>query len=81
MTKKIEQPNPVPENPYFTMGSWNGFPQWKCKQCPWDTLDGEGALMEHYAERHGPPPEPPKPVIIPIYDRWGNQVLQPVGDE
>jgi hypothetical protein len=73
MTKK-PQSDPAPENPYFTMGRWNGLPQWKCTQCPWDTLDGEATLMEHYAERHAPPPEPAKPTIIQTFDRWGNEV-------
>lgn len=74
MAKKTTQPNPVPENPYFTVGSWNGLPQWKCKLCPWDTLKGETAVMEHVAEKHSPLPKPPKSIIIPTYDRWGNEV-------
>lgn len=57
----------------FTLGEWNGLTQYKCKFCPFDTLH-EDVALEHYAARHAPPP-PPKPVsLIPVFDRWGNEV-------
>jgi hypothetical protein len=32
--------------------AWNGLPLLRCRQCAWDTLDGEAAMLEHLA-RHG----------------------------
>lgn len=44
----------------FTNGTWAGRPQWRCAFCPWDTLESEAAMLEHYETVHKPP-EPPKP--------------------
>jgi hypothetical protein len=59
-----------PDKPY-TMGEWNGKPQWKCKLCPWDTLEGEAAMLEHLATRHKPPA--PR-VSILVADKHGNPI-------
>lgn len=61
------------ETPLFTTGTWNGLSRWACTQCPWDTLDGEDAMLEHVAEAHTPAPAPVSR-IIPVYDRYGNLV-------
>lgn len=45
---------PEPENQLFTVGAWHALPQWRCNLCPWDTLDGEAAMLAHLAERHAP---------------------------
>lgn len=68
------------EDPIFTMGSWKGLPQWRCVLCPWDTLDGEAAMLAHYQANHAPPPPPPAPVLIQAYDRFGNPIGPFVGD-
>ncbi len=62
------------ENPYFTLGSWKGMPQWKCRFCPWDTLEGEGALMEHVVTVHGAGEPERRPGGILVADRYGNAV-------
>jgi hypothetical protein len=60
-----------PDDNLYTMGSWNGKPQWKCSLCPWDTLEGEAAMLEHLATRH----KPPAPRIsILVADIRGNPV-------
>lgn len=55
----------------YTVGEWNGLPQWQCRHCAWDTLDGVQAVMQHYVDRHVEA-VPPKPVVVQLYDRWGN---------
>jgi hypothetical protein len=74
----VEIPDPAPApapNPHFTLGRWQTFTQWKCAYCPYDTLQGEAVIMEHYQERHAPPPEPaPAPRLIQVADRSGNPV-------
>ena len=69
---------PEGENPFFMLGKWGEFTQWRCRFCPWDTLDGEAAMLEHYESVHKPP-IPAKPPIsaatsILIADRFGNPV-------
>lgn len=57
----------------YVMGQWHGMPQWKCRMCAFDTLDGEEAILAHIVARHVTV-EAPKPRLIPVYDRWGNLV-------
>lgn len=38
----------------YTVGWWKGFRQWKCKQCPWDTVKNEADMLEHIAAVHTP---------------------------
>ncbi len=82
MSVKANKPNPLQgaSSPHYSLGSWQGMPQWKCNYCPWDTLDGEGEMLAHVAERHLPAPPLPQPGIIPVYDRYGNLVA-PSGGE
>jgi len=71
-------PEPAVESPYFTLGKWQGFVQWKCPFCPWDTLEGEQVALEHYNERHAAqtaPPENPNPTgAILIANRFGDEL-------
>lgn len=55
------------EKPY-TVGWWKGLRQWRCKQCPWDTLESEAAMLEHIAVRHAPP----KPRVF-VADKSGRE--------
>lgn len=57
----------------YAMGEWNGKPQWRCKLCPWDTLEGEAAMLDHMATRHKPPA--PR-VSILVADARGNPVAR-----
>jgi hypothetical protein len=58
-----KSPPPAEEKPY-TVGSWRGLTQYQCKLCPWDTLEGEEAMLEHLRTAHAPPPEPKSPILI-----------------
>jgi hypothetical protein len=66
-----EEKAPAEEKPY-TVDQWGGFTQWQCKLCPWDTLEGEAAMLEHLASAHAPPPKPKSPILIA--DKSGRQV-------
>ena len=57
----------------FHLLSWNNMPMWRCSVCPFDTLDGEDVIVEHYVREHVPAVPPPV-VIIPVYDRFGNRI-------
>jgi hypothetical protein len=62
-----DKPEPSPVEPsrspmdalaeLYEEGSWKGLPQWKCRLCLWDTLEGEAAVRAHVTRRHviGPP--------------------------
>lgn len=60
--------------PLWTMGRWGDIPQWRCALCPFDTLDGEEAILAHYLAEHAPPAPVVAPPIIQVYDRYGNPV-------
>lgn len=53
-------------------GEWSFYPIWRCVLCPFDTLEGEEAMLEHWHSAHEHPTETPAPSTIPIYDRRGN---------
>ena len=59
----------------YSVGTWKGLPRWQCGLCPWDTLEGLAAMMEHIRERH----TAPAPRIVrrpsPILDRFGNPIM------
>ena len=40
------------ENEHFTEMTWQSFPMWQCKHCPFDTLGGLAAMVEHLYKRH-----------------------------
>ncbi len=63
----------VSENGIYSIGQWNGLPQWRCIRCAWDTLESEDAMLRHYQDRHMTIVQP-APKTLPVYDRWGNQV-------
>jgi len=73
MAKKKIEPQISDESP-FTKGKWQNFDQWRCRLCPFDTLEGEDEFWLHYAQKHGPQPEPAP--IIQIYDRSGRPVTK-----
>ena len=54
----------------WTMSTWSGLPQWRCSLCPWDTLEGEDAMIEHIEGNHGGVPPPPP--LVQAYDARGN---------
>lgn len=58
----------------WTMGQWSEFSQWSCVFCPFDTLDGEEAILAHYLAEHAPPAPVVAPPMIQVYDRYGNPV-------
>lgn len=70
-TPMEDRVEPEPWLPY-RLGQWGGLTQWACRLCPWDTLEGEAAMMEHLAARHAPPAPPP--ALIQVYDAGGRPV-------
>ena len=68
----------------YTIGSWKGIVQYRCTKCPFDTVDGEAAMVEHIRTAHAPPPEP-RMVELPLVDRYGNpmqvEVPEPAAGE
>lgn len=59
-------------------GRWNDMPQWKCRACPWDTLAGEEAFMDHWKHVHAPANTAARREqgrTLPILDRFGNPVV------
>ncbi len=70
----LEQVPVASEPAHWTESIWGVHAQWACAYCPFDTLDGEEAMAEHYRSQHAPPPPPaPAPVVL-IADRYGNRV-------
>lgn len=64
-------PTPVPAEALpWTVSSWHGLPQWRCAQCPWDTLEGEEAMIAHIKAHHGPAIQAQP--IVQAYDARGN---------
>jgi hypothetical protein len=65
------QPPPAEPGPEagYTIGSWKGHKQWRCNLCPFDTLDGERAMLEHIAAKHAPPPP-----VVQAYDARGHPI-------
>lgn len=57
----------------YTVGEWKGLPRWQCNLCPFDTLAGEEAILEHIYKVHMPPQQPERPQILKA-DRFGNPV-------
>ena len=52
----------------YEVGTWAGFPQWKCLLCAFDTLDEDAMIAHAEAHRDGtwnqtPPPEPNPPPL------------------
>lgn len=57
----------------FDLGQWGGHPQWRCRLCPFDTLDGEEEYWRHYYQVHAQP-GPQQIRSIFVADRYGNEV-------
>jgi hypothetical protein len=55
----------------YVVGEWNGIPHYRCELCPFDTLAGEDAMIEHQLTAHAPQAQSS---IIQIYDRRGKLV-------
>lgn len=53
----------------WTEGIWKGIPSYKCKKCPFDTLNL--AVIEKHVKIHMPKP---KPSIIAVVDKHGREV-------
>lgn len=70
--RAVEPPPSEDEEKPYSLGTWRGRMQWKCKQCPWDTLEGEAAMLEHIASAHTPPPK--RKGIVLIADKSGRQI-------
>lgn len=49
---------------------WHGLPMLRCRLCPYDTLEGVEAMIEHIEARHAP--EPPPAPLVQAYDASGN---------
>lgn len=74
MAAQADLPTALDDELDYWVGEWNGLMRWQCGQCPWDTLDGEEAMLRHIADRHAPLPAPARAQKIQVYDRWGNPV-------
>lgn len=61
----------APESRWQT-AEWSFYTLWRCVLCPFDTLEGEEAMLEHWQSAHEHPTEISAPSTIPIYDRRGN---------
>jgi len=53
-------------------GEWSFFPIWRCVLCPFDTLEGEEAMLEHWHSAHEHPAPVVTPSVIQVYDHRGN---------
>lgn len=62
-----------PELPY-RVTSWNGLPNYECRQCPYAIVDGGlTAILQHIRDAHEePPPGLMQAAGFTLYDRWGN---------
>ncbi len=62
-------PSAAEELPWTEL-RWHGLPMLRCRLCPYDTLEGVEAMIEHIEARHAPEP-PPQP-LVQAYDASGN---------
>lgn len=69
LSEETSAPQQGDEELPYTVGWWKGFRQWRCKQCPWDTLESEAAMLEHIATVHAPP----KPRVY-VADKSGREI-------
>ena len=59
---------------YYTIGKWGRHVQYKCKMCPFDSLD-KAAIEAHVRDVHMPAP-PSAGYHKPILDRFGNEMVK-----
>lgn len=57
----------------WVVGQWGAMTQWRCALCPFDTLDGEQAMIEHYVTTHVQPAAAAESPLM-LADRFGNPV-------
>lgn len=72
-SEDVEQPAAAAPS-HWTETMWGTHVRWACAYCPFDSLDGEAAMAEHYLTEHAPPAAPTPAATIQVYDRWGNPV-------
>jgi hypothetical protein len=64
-------------NEHYTLKSWNGYPQWQCNYCPFDTTEGENVIVEHVFKRHlaqpQEEPETSQSSLILVADKRGRE--------
>ena len=70
MDKK--KPKVITVKDFYSLGKWNGLTQYKCNQCPFDSLD-EKTIKEHIIANHMAIPIKPK-VEVEIVDRFKNVI-------
>ena len=66
----------------WTENEWHGLRHWQCNSCPFDTLDGQGIMLEHWREAHAPKPpishrEPAQSSIVYVANKRGNEIAPP----
>jgi hypothetical protein len=65
--KKEEKVQPIAsEDLPYSVGAWKGITQYRCKRCPFDTLN-LADMQAHINARHAPIPSR-------LVDRFGNQL-------
>ena len=65
----------------YTVGTWAGLTQWRCSQCPWDTLESEKAMIAHWRQSHAPPPPVPTLILDPSGQPAGAVQLEEESDD
>lgn len=58
----------------WDVGEWRGYERWACRLCPFDTLDGEGAMVAHWMACHAPPSPAPPSAVVQVYTAGGRPV-------
>ena len=75
-SEKVAKKAPVKEKiltveDFYTVGKWKRFAQYKCKECPFDSLD-EKQIKEHVLKHMT---RAIKPKVKPKFvDRFGNEL-------
>lgn len=77
MTKKKPEGGNKPRDLPYDLGTWKGRTQYKCRQCPYDTLH-EADMLDHIAKRHTPPAPQKVQVKTGLHDRFGNPLTKEV---
>lgn len=62
----------------WTVEQWGTMPLWRCSLCGWDTLDGEGAMVQHHLTVHAVRVAAAEPAAYTRYDRYGREVEREV---
>ncbi len=70
-----DETNPTADIEQHRVANWGDYPRWQCPHCAFDSVNPD-AFRQHL-KGHEPPP-PPKQAVVPIFDRFGNQINQEV---